>query len=56
VTTQEERARRRLHDHLDASEDVVHAVLAFRIGGARSTYHWAVPGSQEAWVALPQAL
>ncbi|HEV7976385.1 MAG: hypothetical protein QOI21_1329 [Actinomycetota bacterium] len=35
MTTQEERARRRLRDHLNASEDVVHAVLAFRIGGAK---------------------
>lgn len=35
MTTQEERARRSLRDHLDPSEDVVHAVLAFRLGGAK---------------------
>jgi hypothetical protein len=35
MTAQEERARRRLRDQLDASEEVEHAVLAFRIGGAK---------------------
>ena len=35
MTNQDDRARRALRDQLGAGEDVVRAVRAFRIGGAK---------------------